>query len=99
MPQCFAQLSDPHLSSLSEVRPRDLLNKRALSYLSWRQKRRFEHRPEVLAALLNGLLLGGVSVGIAIESFARLADPGGVAAGPMMAIAAVHIWFAFTYSM
>ena len=27
-------------------------------------------RAEVLAALLNGLLLGGVSVGIAIESFA-----------------------------
>jgi len=48
-------------------------------------------RAEVLAALLNGLLLGGVSVGIAIESFARLADPGGIAAGPMMAIAAVGL--------
>lgn len=48
-------------------------------------------RAEVLAALLNGLLLGGVSVGIAIESFARLADPRGIAAGPMIAIAAVGL--------
>ena len=49
--QHFAQISDPHLSSLEGVRARDLLSKRALGYLSWRQRRRFEHRPEVLAAL------------------------------------------------
>jgi 3',5'-cyclic AMP phosphodiesterase CpdA len=55
MPQCFAQLSDPHLSSLTGVRARDLLNKRALGYLSWRRKRRFEHRPEVLEALQRDL--------------------------------------------
>jgi 3',5'-cyclic AMP phosphodiesterase CpdA len=55
MPQCFAQLSDPHLSTLEDVRPVDLLNKRALGYLSWRRKRRFEHRPEVLEALLRDL--------------------------------------------
>lgn len=55
MPQRFAQLSDPHLSSLDEVRPRDLLNKRALGYLSWRLKRRFEHRREVLEALHRDL--------------------------------------------
>lgn len=55
MSQCFAQLSDPHLSSLHDVRARDLLNKRALGYLSWRRKRRFEHRPEVLAALREDL--------------------------------------------
>jgi 3',5'-cyclic AMP phosphodiesterase CpdA len=57
MPQCFAQLSDPHLSSLDEVRVRDLLNKRALGYLSWRRKRRFEHRREVLEALQRDLSL------------------------------------------
>ena len=39
-------------------------------------------RAEVLAALLNGLLLGGVSVGVAVESFARLAQPREVAAVP-----------------
>jgi 3',5'-cyclic AMP phosphodiesterase CpdA len=55
MPQCFAQLSDPHLSSLADVRPRDLFNKRALGYLSWYHKRRFEHRPEVLEALRRDL--------------------------------------------
>jgi 3',5'-cyclic AMP phosphodiesterase CpdA len=55
MAQCFVQLSDPHLSSLAEVRPQDLLNKRALGYLSWRYKRRFEHRREVLDALQRDL--------------------------------------------
>ena len=57
MPQRFAQISDPHLSTLEGVRPRDLLNKRALGYLSWRSKRRFEHRPEVLEALRRDLEL------------------------------------------
>lgn len=51
MPQCFAQLSDPHLSTLEGARARQMLNKRALGYLSWRRKRRFEHRREVLDAL------------------------------------------------
>ena len=55
MRQCFAQLSDPHLSSLHDVRAADLLNKRALGYLSWRRKRRYEHRREVLDALLRDL--------------------------------------------
>jgi len=48
-------------------------------------------RAEVLAALLNGLLLGGVSVGVAIESFARLSEPRSVAPGPMLAIAAIGL--------
>ncbi len=51
MSQRFAQISDPHLSTLEGVQPRQLLNKRALGYLSWRRKRRFEHSPEVLQAL------------------------------------------------
>ena len=55
MTQCFAQISDPHLSSLTGARARDLLNKRALGYLSWRRKRRFEHRTEVLEALQRDL--------------------------------------------
>lgn len=53
--QQFAQISDPHLSSLDGVRARDLLNKRALGYLSWWHRRRFEHRPEVLTALQRDL--------------------------------------------
>ena len=55
MSQAFAQISDPHLSSLQGVRARDLLNKRFLGYLSWRRKRRFEHRAEVLQALQRDL--------------------------------------------
>lgn len=53
--QHFAQVSDPHLSSLEGVRARDLLSKRALGYLSWLHRRRFEHRLEVLAALRRDL--------------------------------------------
>ena len=55
MPQAFAQISDPHLSSLEGVRLGELLNKRFLGYLSWRRKRRFEHRREVLDALQTDL--------------------------------------------
>jgi 3',5'-cyclic AMP phosphodiesterase CpdA len=51
MQQCFAQISDPHLSTLEGVRPLELLNKRLLGYLSWRRKRRHQHRPELLDAL------------------------------------------------
>jgi 3',5'-cyclic AMP phosphodiesterase CpdA len=57
MQQCFAQLSDPHLSSLEGVQRADLFSKRALGYLSWRRKRRFEHRMEVLDALVQDLSL------------------------------------------
>ncbi len=48
---CLAHLSDPHLTSLHAVHPRELLNKRLLGYLSWQLHRRREHRPEVLEAL------------------------------------------------
>ncbi|WP_167854978.1 metallophosphoesterase family protein [Mangrovimicrobium sediminis] len=51
----FAQISDPHLSSLDSVDWRELLNKRLLGYLSWRRKRRHEHRGEVLEALQRDL--------------------------------------------
>jgi cobalt-zinc-cadmium efflux system protein len=67
-------------------------------FASWAaaQPRRTRHsfgygRAEILAALLNGLLLGGVSVAIGIESFTRLSEPHSIAAGPMMAIAAVGL--------
>jgi 3',5'-cyclic AMP phosphodiesterase CpdA len=55
----FAQLSDPHLSSPSPVRPVDLLGKRALGYLSWRLGRRHHHRLEVLDALVADLRAAG----------------------------------------
>jgi 3',5'-cyclic AMP phosphodiesterase CpdA len=52
----FAQLSDPHLSSLDGARWRDLANKRLLGYLSWRRRRRLEYRGEVLEALRRDVL-------------------------------------------
>ena len=51
----FAQLSDPHLSTLEGVRWRDLTGKRLLGYLSWRRRRRAEHRREVLEAMQRDL--------------------------------------------
>lgn len=55
MQQQFAQISDPHLSSLAGVRLRQLLSKRALGFISWQRRRRFEHRREVLEALQRDL--------------------------------------------
>ncbi len=51
----IAHLSDLHLTSLIHVKLRELLNKRALGYLSWRFRRHHEHTPEILAALLRDL--------------------------------------------
>ncbi len=51
----FVQLSDPHLTSLQGVRWRELANKRILGYLSWKKRRRAEHRPEILDALQHDL--------------------------------------------
>ena len=98
MPQCFAQLSDPHLSSLKGVRGRDLFGKRGLGYLSWRRKRRFEHRIEVLKALkcdlalseLDQLLVTGdlTHIGLpqefkqALEWLQELGNPGQIALVP-----------------
>lgn len=51
----FAQLTDPHLSSLTGVRWWQLANKRLLGYLSWRKRRRSIHDGAVLAALQQDL--------------------------------------------
>jgi 3',5'-cyclic AMP phosphodiesterase CpdA len=47
----LAHVSDLHLSTLEGVSARALLDKRILGYLSWRHRRRGEHRSEVLDAL------------------------------------------------
>ena len=51
----LAHLSDPHLSPLAGARLRELAGKRALGLLNWRMRRRFEHRADVLDALLADL--------------------------------------------
>jgi 3',5'-cyclic AMP phosphodiesterase CpdA len=55
MPPRFAHISDPHLTSLDQASPRQLLNKRLLGYISWRRKRRAEHQTGVLQALQSDL--------------------------------------------
>jgi 3',5'-cyclic AMP phosphodiesterase CpdA len=55
MAQHFAQISDPHLTSLEGIRLGGLRLKQLGGYISWRQKRRGQHRPEVLAALQQDL--------------------------------------------
>lgn len=98
MAQRFAQISDPHLSDLAGVRLADLLSKRLLGYLSWRRKRRFEHRAEVLEALsadlagqqLDQLVVSGDLTHIGLPSEFRqarhwleqLGEPGYVALIP-----------------
>jgi len=55
----LAHLSDFHLSSLNKVKVRDLLNKRIFGYAKWRFRRRSEHSPEVLQALVRDLKITG----------------------------------------
>jgi len=55
MPDHFAHISDPHLTTLEGARGRQLLNKRLLGYLSWRRKRRYQHQREILTALQHDL--------------------------------------------
>ncbi|HZN17123.1 MAG TPA: cation diffusion facilitator family transporter [Micromonosporaceae bacterium] len=45
------------------------------------------YRIEVLAALANAVLLGGVAAYVLVEAVRRLADPAPVLAGPMFAVA------------
>lgn len=56
----FAQLSDPHLTSLLGVRPGTLRDKRLLGWLSWRRKRRLRHDPTVLADLVGDARAQGI---------------------------------------
>ncbi len=77
----FAHLSDPHNPIPPFVSFRQLLNKRALGYLSWRRKRHLRHRPEVLAALLadiagaapDHIIVSGDLVNIALPDEFRAA--------------------------
>lgn len=55
-PGCrFAHLTDLHLTNLAAAPRSALRGKRLLGYLSWRRRRRAEHRREVLDTLLRHL--------------------------------------------
>jgi cobalt-zinc-cadmium efflux system protein len=49
------------------------------------------YRLEVLAALANAVLLGGVAVYVLVEAVRRFADPPRVLAGPMLAVAVLGL--------
>ncbi len=51
----LAHLSDPHLTTLEDVRWPELLGKRLLGYLSWQRRRRHIHLPRVLERLMADL--------------------------------------------
>ena len=72
----FAHLSDLHLSDPSPVSLRQLAGKRLLGYLSWRRRRRHEHRPEVLAALCRDLSAAGLSRLLISGDLTHLGLPG-----------------------
>jgi len=52
---CLAHISDLHLTSLLNVKCSQLCNKRLLGYLSWKRKRRWVHRREIVEALVKDL--------------------------------------------
>jgi 3',5'-cyclic AMP phosphodiesterase CpdA len=54
-PFLLAHVSDLHATAPEPARAADLLGKRALGWLSWRRRRRFEHLDFVLEALLDDL--------------------------------------------
>jgi cobalt-zinc-cadmium efflux system protein len=49
------------------------------------------HRLEVLAALVNGVSLGGIAVGIFIEAWRRWQNPGAIKSVEMLVIAAIGL--------
>lgn len=51
----LAHLSDPHLTGLGQIQRRQLFSQRFLGYRNWVQRRRHEHQPEILAALVEDL--------------------------------------------
>ncbi len=57
----FAHITDAHLTSPEGATFGELCNKRALSYLSWRRRRRFLHDPVVLARLVTDLKSAGAA--------------------------------------
>lgn len=56
----LAHLSDPHLTSLAGASWQDLVNTRILGYLSWRSKRRYVHRREVLDRVVADMQVAAV---------------------------------------
>ena len=51
----LAHLSDPHHSCMTDIKTRQLFNKRLYGYLRWKLHRGAEHQDKVLIAMNNDL--------------------------------------------
>jgi 3',5'-cyclic AMP phosphodiesterase CpdA len=61
LPFLLAHLSDLHVTAPVARRASELFGKRALGWLSWRRRRRYEHRDFVVEALIDDLPRSGAA--------------------------------------
>ncbi|GAB6968308.1 metallophosphoesterase [Komagataeibacter kakiaceti JCM 25156] len=73
----IAHLSDPHLPT-EMVPPRlgEQLNKRMFSHLSWKRRRRFVHRPEILARVMADIRASSVDMIAVTGDLTNMGLPG-----------------------
>ena len=73
----IAHLSDPHLpTEMVPPRLRERLNKRMFSYLSWKRRRRFIHRPEILARVMADIRSSSVNMIAVTGDLTNMGLPG-----------------------
>jgi len=74
----LAHLSDLHVTPVHVENPRLLASKRLLGWLSWKRRRRHEHRPAVVSALLTDLARVGADHVAVTGDLTQLGLPGEV---------------------
>jgi 3',5'-cyclic AMP phosphodiesterase CpdA len=74
-PVTIGHLSDPHLTTLAGIKPFRLGPKRWLGYLSWRRKRRWHHRADVLGAVVDDLRAAAVHTTVVSGDLTHLGLP------------------------
>jgi len=72
----LAHLSDLHVTPPHVENPRDLLGKRLLGWLSWTRRRRHEHQPAIVSALLADLARVGADHVAVTGDLTQLGLPG-----------------------
>lgn len=73
----IAHLSDPHLpTEMAPPRIGERLNKRMFSYFSWKGRRRFLHRPEILAHVMADIAANRVNMIAVTGDLTNMGLPG-----------------------
>ncbi len=75
MPVRLAHFTDLHLPIRQAPRLREILNKRALGYLSWLKRRRHWHRPEVAERLAADMRSQGADAALVSGDLVNIALP------------------------